>query len=200
MKSLLAGGGIVMMTFTELLKNRRAIRDFQPKDVSLDVVQEILKESCLAPSASNGQPCRFTIVNCKQTIKVLSDESKKNLLDDFVKNKSALNPGYVDMLKNENFNVFYNAPCLIYVIGSTAVHSLELDCALAASYIMFSAVSRGLGTCWVALGAYIRDPQTKALLGIPDGCQIVAPVIIGYPKEIPPASERHAPQILKVIS
>jgi nitroreductase len=65
---------------------------------------------------------------------------------------------------------------------------------------MFSAASRGLGTCWIALGSYIRDPKTKALLGIPDGCQIVAPVIIGYPKEIPAAPQRHDPQILRVIS
>jgi nitroreductase len=200
MKSSIMGGNIVMMTFTELLKNRRAIRDFQDKEVPLKIVEEILQESTLAPSASNGQPCRFTVVNCRKTLKALSDESKANLLDDFANNKTALNPGYVEMLKNESLNVFYNAPCLIYVIGSTAVHSLELDCALAASYIMFSAVSRGLGTCWIALGAYIRDPQTKALLGIPDGCEIVAPIIIGYPKEIPAASERHASQIFRVIS
>jgi nitroreductase len=189
-----------MMTFSELLKNRRAIRDFQDKEVPLKIVEEILQESTLAPSASNGQPCRFSIVNCKRTIKELSDESKVNLLDDFAKDKTSLNPSYADMLKDKNFNVFYNAPCLIYVIGSSAVHSLELDCALAASYIMFSAVSRGLGSCWIGLGSYIRDPKTKALLGIPDGCGIVAPIIIGYPKEIPVASERHAPQILRVIS
>ena len=189
-----------MMTFTELLKNRRAIRDFQDKDVPLKIVEEILQESTLAPSASNGQPCRFSIVNCRKTLKALSDESKTNLLEDFAGNKTSLNPSYADMLRNESFNVFYNAPCLIYVIGSKSVGSLDVDCALAASYIMFSAASRGLGTCWVALGAYIRDPKTKALLGIPDGCEIVAPIIIGYPKEIPAASERHAPQILKVIS
>jgi hypothetical protein len=35
---------------------------------------------------------------------------------------------------------------------------------------------------------------------MPDDSRIVAPVIIGYPKEIPAASERHAPQILKIIS
>lgn len=189
-----------MMTFTDLLKKRRAIRDFQEKDVSLDIIKEILKESCLAPSASNVQPCEFSIVNCKKTMKALSDESKANLLDDFVQKKTALNPAYVDMLKNESFNVFYNAPCLIYIIGSTAVHSLELDCALAASYIMFSAASRGLGTCWIALGAYIRDPKIKSLLAIPDGCRIVAPIIIGYPKEIPAAPERHEPRILRIIS
>jgi len=200
MKSLPTEGGSFMMTFTELLKNRRAIRDFQDKDVPLKIVEEILQESTLAPSASNGQPCRFSIVNCRKTLKALSDESKTNLLEDFAGNRTSLNPSYADMLRNESFNVFYNAPCLIYVIGSKSVGSLDVDCALAASYIMFSAASRGLGTCWVALGAYIRDPKIKALLGIPDGCEIVAPIIIGYPKEIPAASERHAPQILKVIS
>ena len=131
-----------MITFPELLKNRRAIRDFQEKEVVLDIVKEILKESCLAPSASNGQPCQFIIVNNRETLKKLSDESKKNLLQDFAENKTTLNPNYVDMLKNEKFNVFYNAPCLIYVIGPKSVRSLDVDCALAASYIMFIKASR----------------------------------------------------------
>jgi len=69
MKSLSTEGGSFMMTFTELLKNRRAIRDFQDKDVPLKIVEEILQESTLAPSASNGQPCRFSIVNCRKTLK-----------------------------------------------------------------------------------------------------------------------------------
>jgi nitroreductase len=191
---------IVMMTFTELLKNRRAIRDFKAKDVSLDVVKEILKESCLAPSASNGQPCQFIIINNREIMKKLSDESKKNLLQDFFKNPASLNPTYEALMKDENFNVYYNAPCLIYVVGSVNVRSLDVDCALAVSYMMFSAAQRGLGTCWINLGAYIRDPKIKAEIGMPDDCRIVAPVIIGYPKEIPAATERHAPQILKIVS
>jgi len=187
------------MTFQELLKNRRSIRDFQDQEVPLDVLEEILREATLAPSASNNQPCRFSIVQCKKTLKALSDESKANLLADFSRNPSSLNPAYIGALKDENFNVFYNAPCAIFISGPNTVPSLEVDCALAASYIMFSAASRGLGTCWIALGAQIRNPQLKALLAIPEGCRIVAPIIIGYPKAIPPASERHAPQILRVI-
>lgn len=189
-----------MMTFTDLLKNRRSIRDFQDKNVPMGIIEEILRESTLAPSASNNQPCRFSIVHCKNTIKALSDESKANLLDDHAKNKITLLPQYIDFLKDENFNVFYNAPCVIFIIGSKSVRSLDVDCALAASYIMFSAIERGLGTCWINLGSNIRDPQSRALLAIPDGCRIVAPIILGYPKTIPPASERHAPQILRVIS
>jgi nitroreductase len=189
-----------MIAFTELLQKRRSIRDYEPKAVSLEIINEILKEATLAPSASNNQPCRFIVINCKETIKRLSDESKANLLQDFTQKKTSLSTEYVDRLKNEKFNVFYNAPCVIYIVGSNAVHSLDIDCALTASYIMFGAAQRGLGTCWVGLGAHIRDPKLRAEMAIPENCRIVAPLIIGYPKIIPPPSERNAPKILRVIS
>jgi len=83
-----------MMTFKELLEKRRAIRDFQDKKVPQNILEEILQESTLAPSASNDQPCRFSVVNCKNTMKVLSDESKANLLDDFVNKKTSLSSNY----------------------------------------------------------------------------------------------------------
>ena len=189
-----------MMTFAELLKNRRAIRDFEDKDVPPALVNAILQDSTLAPSASNNQPCRYIVVQCRKTIKALSDESKANLLKDNAEKKIKLNSDYVAFLQNKDFNVFYNASCLIYIVGSASVGTLDVDAALAASYMMFSATDRGLGTCWVALGANIRDPKLRAELGIPENCRIVAPIILGYPKTIPSASERHAPDILRVIT
>lgn len=188
------------MQFTQLLKDRRSIRDYKPKELPMDIVNEILQEATLAPSASNNQPCRFVVINCRETIKRLSDESKANLLKDFEQKKASLSPEYVELLKNDKFNVFYNAPCVIYIAGSRAVHSLDIDCALAVSYIMFAAAARGLGTCWIGLGAHIRDPKLKAELGMDENLRIVAPLIIGYPKEIPAASPRNAPKILRVIS
>jgi nitroreductase len=189
-----------MMTFSELLQKRRAIRDYEEKEVPLKVIEEILQESTLAPSASNNQPCHFVVVQCRKTIKNLSADSKSNLLRDNAENKIKLNSDYVAFLQNENFNVFYNAPCIIYIVGAKSVGSLDVDAALAASYIMFSAAARGLGTCWVALGANIRDPQLRGELGISDNHRIVAPIVIGYPKTIPAPSERHAPEILRVIT
>lgn len=188
-----------MVTFSELLQKRRAIRDFEEREVPSKIIDEILQESTLAPSASNNQPCRFVVVQCRKTIKALSDESKANLLRDHAEKKIKLAPDYVTFLQNENFNVFYNASCLIYIVGAKSVGSLDVDAALAASYIMFSAAARGLGTCWVALGANIRDHQLKGELGISDNHRIVAPIILGYPKEIPTATKRHAPDILRVI-
>ncbi|HDQ03941.1 MAG TPA: nitroreductase family protein [Deltaproteobacteria bacterium] len=188
------------MQFAQLLKDRRSIRDYEPKEVTMDIINEILQEATLAPSASNNQPCRFAVINCRETIKKLSDESKANLLRDFEQKKTNLTPEYADILRNEKFNVFYNAPCLIYVAGPKVVHSLDIDCALAASYIMFAAVARGLGTCWIGLGAHIRDSKLRASMGIDENMRIVVPIIIGYPKEIPAPSARNAPKVLRVIS
>jgi nitroreductase len=187
------------MQYDDLLKNRRAIRDFTDKQVPLDVVKEILQETTLTPTASNGQPCRFIIIQDRELMKRLSDESKRNLLADMDRNPDSHHSMYRDILKEETFNVFYNAPTLVLLAGLKGVESLDVDLALTAAYLMFSATERGLGTCWINLGAHIRSPQLLAEIAMPEDCRIVAPIIVGYPTSIPAASERHAPEILKVI-
>ena len=187
------------MDFKKLLIKRRAIRNFRKRGVPLSIIKEIIQDTCLAPTATNRQPCKFIIIRDRDYIKKLSDESKKNLLSDIERNPESPLKQYEPRLRDEKFNVFYNAPCLVYVIGPTEVHSLDVDCGLTVAYFMFSATSRGLGTCWIGLGAHIRDREILDDMGVPLDCEIVAPVIVGYPKKIPPASERHAPEIIKVI-
>ena len=187
------------MDFETILKNRRSIRDFLNKDVPLSILKEIIRDTCLAPTSSNGQPCRFIIIRNRDTIKKLSAESMKNLLSDLEQNPKSPLKNYEPYLRDEQANVFYNAPCLVFFIGPKELHSLDVDGGLTVAYFMFSATSRGLGTCWIGLGAHIRNREILADIGVPRDCRIVAPIIVGYPTSIPPASERHSPDILKVI-
>jgi len=187
------------MDFETILKNRRSIRDFQNKDVPLSTLKDIIQDTCLAPTASNGQPCRFIIIQDRDCIKKLSDESKKSLLDDLVRNPNLPLKQYEAALRDGQFNVFYNAPCLVLFVGPKDLYSLNVDCGLTVAYFMFSATSRGLGTCWIGLGAQVRDKKILDEIGVPSGYQIIAPIIIGYPESIPAASERHSPDILKII-
>ncbi|MCK9365265.1 MAG: nitroreductase family protein [Syntrophales bacterium] len=187
------------MDFETILKNRRSIRDFQNKDVPLPILKEIIQDTCLAPTSGNGQPCRFIIVQNSDYIKKLSDDSKKSLLDDLARNPNLPLKQYEAALRDERFNVFYNAPCLVLFVGSKDAHSLDVDCGLTAAYFMFSATSKGLGTCWIGLGAHIRDKGIMDEIGVPSDCRIVAPIVVGYPTSIPPASERHSPNIIKII-
>jgi len=184
-----------MVEFAELMITRRSVRNFEERDVPLDVIHDIITDSCMAPSASDRQPWQFIIVNNREWIKKLSDESKAHLLVDLERKPSALLKSYEPLLRNETFNVFYNAPCLVYIAGSKEVRSLDLDCTLAASYFMFSAASRGLGTCWIALGSRVKNGD----IGLSDDERIIAPIILGYPKRIPKPPERKAPHIVKII-
>lgn len=189
-----------MITYDELLKNRRSIRDFKEQDVSRELLQEILQETCIAPSASNQQPWRFIVIHDRALMKRLSDESKKNLVDLIVNDPTTVASlrRYETTLRNPDFNVFYNAPCLVIICGKNNYRHFVGDCALAASYFMFAAITRGLGTCWIGLGELIKSPALRQEIGLPDDYQVVAPIIIGYPKKIPPMSDRAEPIILHV--
>ncbi len=189
-----------MTEYFELLKRRRSIRDFEAREVPLELIMEIIKESCLAPSSGNGQPWRFIVVNDKDCIRRLSDESKRNLVSHLERDPESPTKKYEATLRDEGFNVFYNAPCVVFIVGPKEIGTLQVDCTLAACYFMFSACTRGLGTCWIGLGKHIQNPQLLKLIGMPEDCQIVAPIIVGYPKSIPNPPERMEPRILKIVS
>ena len=187
------------MTFDELLQNRRSIRDFEDKAVPRDMIEDIIRDSIQAPSATNRQPWLFSIIHNKDLMQRISDASKHAILNDIEKDPSHSMKDYEDILSMEDFNVFFNAPCLVCIVGPQEEPLMEADCALAACYFMFSATARGLGTCWIGLGAELREQALRLQLGIPDGHRIYAPIIIGYPREIPSLPERNPPRILKVI-
>ena len=188
------------MTFDELLKKRRSIRKFKDAPVSVEVAKEIIKDSTLAPNAGNEQPWKYIIVNDKDMLKRISDESKKNFLARIAANPEDYAKKYQGMLRNESFNVFYNAPSLVMILGNSDLKNVHVDCALAAAYFMMAATCRGLGTCWVNLGTEIHDPELIHMLGIPGNSIIVAPIIVGYPEKIPHTPKRREPEILKTIT
>jgi nitroreductase len=65
----------------------------------------------------NRQPWRFSVVTNRSTIRRLSDESKNNLLADLEADPASPIRRYEDLLRNPAFNVFYDAPCVIYISG-----------------------------------------------------------------------------------
>jgi nitroreductase len=188
------------MDFKEVYKNRRSIRNYKDQPVPVEILHDIIKECTMSPSSGNNQPWQFILVNNKEMMKRISDESKKNLLKRIAESPEDYIKIYENALKNEGFNVFYNAPALIIVGGPRDYRNLLVDCALCVGYIMNLAVDRGLGTCWINLGSDIRDPSLLKELGITEDIMIVAPVIIGYPVNVPPPPKREEPVILKVIN
>jgi len=188
------------MDFFELLDKRRSIRDYEDKEVPMDLIKEIINDAIKAPNAGNMQLWRFIIVNGREQLKRLSDLNKETIISDIEKNPNSPWKDYESTVRNKDYNVFYNAPYLVYIVGTAKSGTISADCSLLAAYFMLSAAARGLGTCWVAQGAVIRDPEILNEIGLPENYKIIAPIILGHPKSIPPMPERKEPKILKVIS
>ncbi|MBN1662965.1 MAG: nitroreductase family protein [Deltaproteobacteria bacterium] len=188
------------MDFQELLIKRRSVRNFQKKEIPIEVILEIIRETCMAPSARHSQPWKFIVINDRDMIKKLSDESKRNLLAEIAETPDSPHKIYEEALKNERFSVFWNAPCLIVIYGPKEHDFLDCDCSLAAAYLMFSATEKGLGTCWIGLGGHIENPELRKKIGLTDEDRIVAPIILGYPKNIPEPRERKEPDVAIISS
>lgn len=188
------------MDFSDLLIKRRSVRNFQDKPVPIDIIHEIIRDGIKAPNAGNMQLWRFIIVNNKEWMKKISDACKNAILTDISENPDSGYKVYETAVKNPDYNVFYNAPALVYIIGSAKAPTLPMDAGLFAAYFMLSATTRGLGTCFIAQGGELKDPEMLAELGIPEKYRIYAPIIIGYPKTIPPMPDRKDAKILKTLS
>ncbi len=76
------------------------------------------------------------------------------------------------------FVVCKEAPALVFIIGTKLLKNSEINCTLAASYFMFSAVNRGLGTCWISFAKFVQDEKIKKKLGLDPDHFIAAPIII----------------------
>lgn len=187
------------MDFRELLTKRRAVREFEDRIVLVNLIEEIIKDSVQAPNARNTQPWAFIAITREDLIRHLSDESKKNILKELEGNPASTLMNYKPILESPDFNVFYNAPAVVYIAGLKTVRTAVVDCALAAAYFMLSAADRGLGTCWIDLGSVIKDPELKKEIGLSEDYMIVSTLALGYPVRIPGSPPREKPRILKIV-
>ena len=187
------------MDFFELLDKRRSVRNFEDKEVPFELIEEIIKDATKAPNAGNMQLWRFVVINNREYLKKISDANKKVFLADIESNPNSPWKGYAAQFQREDFNMFHNAPAAVYIVGTAKMQTIVQDCSLAGAYFMLSAAARGLGTCWIAQGAFIEDKEILSELAIPENYKIVAPIIIGYPKQVPSMPARREPKLLKVI-
>jgi nitroreductase len=189
------------MKFSSLLKQRHSIRDYLNKKAPLSLIEEILKEACLAPSARNLQPWQFIIIENEKMLKKLSDGCKNSMMEDIAINPDSFFKNFEKLLKDPNYNLFHNAPTLVIIGGNKNSPTLTEDCTLFASYFMLGAAERQLGTCWIGLAKLIKDRHLRKEIGMTDDFEIVAPIIIGYPSSFDQKNHnRKPPDIIKTIS
>jgi nitroreductase len=182
------------MDLFEAISGRRSVRDYTTRRVDDSIIARLLESAVNAPSARNGQPWRFTVVRDRELIDRLSTETKAYLLATWsaASGDEARRARMADPARH----LLHHAPALILISAVEPSTWAVEDCALAAQNLMLAAWSLGLGSCWIGYAqSYLNTPDGKRLLGLPEGCVPVAPIVLGYAASQPEPRPRNEPVV-----
>lgn len=166
------------MSVKTIIAKRRSIRKYQNKEVSTDLIKEVVDAARLAPSGNNAQPSRYLIIKDEKIKKKLKEN--KVFKQEFV----------------------YKAPVIIVCCGDPETYPKEKlesgfddpykiravrDVSIAAQNLVLRATELGLGTCYIG---WRHKGRIKKVLGIPKNYVVPFVITLGYPAEKPKARPR----------
>lgn len=150
------------MDLYEAIEKRCSVRAYEDRPVEEDKLRRILEVARIAPSASNRQEWKFVVARDAQTRAALA---------------GATGQGFTA-----------KASVIIAAVATNPSRTMRcgvaaspVDCAIAIDHMTLAAVAEGLGTCWI--GSFEQDACRK-VLGIPDSCEIIELLTLGYPASV----------------
>ena len=181
------------MDIMQAIYGRRAIRQFKPEAPSNELIAGVIGDAIQAPNSINRQAWSFVVIQGRDRLAAYSQQAKATALAALPRAETSELRGF---LEAADFDIFYDAPALVVVCATLNDPMVLQDCCLAAQTLMLAAHAKGLGTCWIGFAeGWLNVPETKQELGIPLGHVAVAPIIIGYPREVPKPPGRRVPAI-----
>lgn len=164
----------------ELLKTRRTYRRFEQRQISQEIVDEILTAARLASSAANKQPLSYIVIR---------DADK--VADVFAHTKwaGALPPEQGQPKEGERPVLF------IAVVENLDINkNCDTDAGLAISNMTLAAWNRGVGSCMI--GACNKQALSE-MFGLTEEQQLHTVVAFGYPSHESHIVDMEAPQQFK---
>ena len=168
------------MEVKDALFKRRSIRKYLDKEVSDEMIEELLHAAMSGPSACNRRPWIFYVIK---------DQDKLN-----------------ELRKASRFSNM-NAPLAIVVVGDLS-RSLPLqlkdfwiqDCSAATENILLRVTDLGLGSLWCGIYPQKRPVErVKKILGITNSDIPLNIIYIGYGDEEKESRDQYEKNRVKVI-
>ncbi len=168
------------MEVKDALLKRRSIRKYLDKEVSDEIIEELLHAAMSGPSACNRRPWIFYVIK---------DQDKLN-----------------ELRKASRFSNM-NAPLAIVVVGDLS-RSLPLqlkdfwiqDCSAATENILLRATDLGLGSLWCGIYPQKRPVErVKKILGITNSDIPLNIIYIGYSDEEKESRDQYEKNRVKII-
>lgn len=162
------------MNVKDAITNRRSIRKFKDKEVSMETLGEILEIAKWTPSASNLQNWKFIVVK---------EQSTKEKIADLCFEQNWMQEAPVFIIVCNDYK-----PVVEQFDQAGKLYSIQ-NCAAVTMNILLAAEELGLNTCWV--GGF-EPRKLGELLKIPDNIDPEAVIVLGYgdeKPEIPPRND-----------
>lgn len=157
------------MAFLDLVRKRDSTRTFLPRAVEREKIERCLEAARLSPSACNGQPWRFIIVESRPLKNTLAERA------------------FSGPYKMNAFAI--QAPVIVAVVTlptRTAAtfaglfRSLSyplIDIGIACEHFVLQATEEGLGTCWIG---WFDEKAVKASLSLGRRERVHILLAVGY--------------------
>lgn len=196
------------MNVSDALRKRKSTRAFIDKEVSMDIVKEIIDVARFAPSGVNAQPWQVAVVSgekkqalCSLMEKAFRESGKGKMDYSYYPDEwiepyrsrriatglqmySTLNITREDKQKQteqwaRNYQAFGAPVVLFFFIDPIMNKGSFIDYGMFLQSIMLAAVEKGLATCpQAALGEF---PEiVKRELGYPEDCLLIGGIALGY--------------------
>jgi nitroreductase len=153
----------------DLVNRRQSDRRYLNKPVEKEKLDRILEAGRLSPSACNGQPWRFVVVDEPElrTEIAAATESQVLRMNTFVqqapvliviiREKSNFTSMAGDLLKNKDYSL--------------------IDIGIATASMAYQAAAEGLGTCIIG---WLDEKKIRKLLGVPRSRKVELVLTVGY--------------------
>lgn len=168
-----------MTDILNVIKERRSIRKYEQRDVPEEDLQKVLESIQWSPSWANTQ--------CWEVI-VVKDQANKAKLQEAMPTTNpawtALGAAPVVLVLCGKLN---NSGYYKGKVSTKFGDWFMFDLGIATQSLCLAAHSLGLGT--VVAGLFDHD-KAKNALGVPDDCELVAIIPMGYPAKGSPAPKR----------
>lgn len=177
------------MELKESMMKRRSVRHFEDKEVSKEIIRELVEHASFAPSWKNSQVARYyAVVDSRAKTKIAESMPEFNqaavreaavvMVSTVVTKRSGYNrEGIPDTNKGDGWEMY--------------------DCGLSNMLFCLEATEKGLGT--VIMGYYDEEAVAESI-GMPVSERVVAVIALGYPAAVPQMPPRKtAEQLLKFI-
>ncbi|MFW5490558.1 MAG: nitroreductase family protein [Desulfovibrio sp.] len=151
------------MDTLEAIHTRRSIRKYQDRDVSEELITELLSAAMSAPSAGNAQTWQFVVVR---------DQGQRQAVAE-INQYAAMAP---------------KAPVGVLVCGDLGKEKYPgywvQDCAAAVQTLLLAAHAKGLGAVWTGIyPTQDRVEKFSVQFNLPENVIPLAYVVLGYPDQ-----------------